>query len=288
MMVHRAEFAHGAPSTDAEPSDKTTGLPGSDLEAEKMPGHWLLARLGKRVLRPGGLGLTRSMLERLAIGQDDTVIEFAPGLGVTARMILERRPLRYIGIERDERAARWTRRQLPSGPTVSVAIGSADEIDLLDGVASVVVGEAMLTMQPQIHKQRIAAEAFRVLQPGGRYGIHELCIYPDDMPEEHKRLVDKDLSAAIHVGARPLASKEWRELLEGAGFNMTAVGYAPMHLLHLTRMMQDEGWLGALRIVWNVLADRKGRRRALAMRRVFERHGDNLRAIFIVGEKPLD
>ncbi|EJF47438.1 hypothetical protein HMPREF1318_1361 [Actinomyces massiliensis F0489] len=24
-----------------------------------MQGHWLLARLGKRVLRPGGMGLTR-------------------------------------------------------------------------------------------------------------------------------------------------------------------------------------------------------------------------------------
>ena len=29
-------------------------LPGAQLEAKRMPGHWLLARLGKRVLRPGG------------------------------------------------------------------------------------------------------------------------------------------------------------------------------------------------------------------------------------------
>lgn len=27
-------------------------LPGEGLDASKMPGHWLLARLGKRVLRP--------------------------------------------------------------------------------------------------------------------------------------------------------------------------------------------------------------------------------------------
>lgn len=25
------------------------------VPTEKMPGHWLLARMGKRVLRPGGL-----------------------------------------------------------------------------------------------------------------------------------------------------------------------------------------------------------------------------------------
>ena len=28
-------------------------LPGASLNIAKMPGHWLLGRLGKRVLRPG-------------------------------------------------------------------------------------------------------------------------------------------------------------------------------------------------------------------------------------------
>ena len=37
----------------------------------KMPGHWLLAKMGKRVLRPGGLELTRAMLDRLAVGPHD-------------------------------------------------------------------------------------------------------------------------------------------------------------------------------------------------------------------------
>jgi hypothetical protein len=44
----------------------------------KMPGHWLLASAGKRVLRPGGLALTRRMLQALAIGSQDRVVEFAP------------------------------------------------------------------------------------------------------------------------------------------------------------------------------------------------------------------
>ena len=29
--------------------------PGEGLQTAKMPGHWVLARLGKRVLRPGGM-----------------------------------------------------------------------------------------------------------------------------------------------------------------------------------------------------------------------------------------
>ena len=63
-------------------------LPGSDLDVARMPGHWLLARLGKRVLRPGGIGLTEKLLRSLSIGPNDDVVEFAPGLGVTARLIL--------------------------------------------------------------------------------------------------------------------------------------------------------------------------------------------------------
>ena len=34
---------------------------------EKMPGHWLLAKMGKRVLRPGGLELTERLLSELAV-----------------------------------------------------------------------------------------------------------------------------------------------------------------------------------------------------------------------------
>jgi len=33
----------------------------------KMQGHWLLARMGKRVLRPGGLELTSQMLNLLDV-----------------------------------------------------------------------------------------------------------------------------------------------------------------------------------------------------------------------------
>ncbi len=78
---------------------QTLDLPGDDLDVAKMPGHWLLARLGKRVLRPGGLRLTEVLLDGLAIRTNDEVVEFAPGLGVTARMIMRRGPRSYIGVE---------------------------------------------------------------------------------------------------------------------------------------------------------------------------------------------
>lgn len=192
---------------------------------------WLLARLGKRVLRPGGLGLTQLLLDGLSIGSSDEVIEFAPGLRVTARLILNRYPRRYVEVKRVPKAMEWTTRQLPRLPYVSVVVGMADETNLADGSASVVLGEAMLSMNTQAHKRRIAAEAFRLLRRRGRYGIHELCVVPDDMPADLQQEIDRTLSSAIHVGARPLPAHEWKALLEEVGSRVVRVGYAPMHLL---------------------------------------------------------
>jgi hypothetical protein len=59
--------------------------PGEGLKPQKMPGHWVLARLGKRVLRPGGLQLTRKMLKALRIRRADDVVEFDPAWALPPR-----------------------------------------------------------------------------------------------------------------------------------------------------------------------------------------------------------
>lgn len=270
----------------AGPARAETVMPGSRLDTDKMPGHWLLARLGKRVLRPGGLELTRKMLAGLGIDAADSVVEFAPGLGTTAWMILENNPLTYVGVERDEAARRWVASRLPASGEVSVVVGSAENTGLADASATVVLGEAMLTMNPAAHKQRIAREAFRLLRPGGRYGIHELCLQPDDLDDVSKTEIEQALSRAIRVGARPLTTTEWCALLEDAGFRIETVAHAPMNLLRPVRVIQDEGLLGALRIVKNVLTDARARRRVLTMRAVFERYRRYMRAIAVVAVKP--
>ncbi len=266
-------------------SGQTIELPGSELDVAKMPGHWLLARLGKRVLRPGGLKLTRALLDELGIGAADEVVELAPGLGVTARMLLQCNPRRYTGVERDAKAARWTAGQLPSNPDISVVVGRADQTGLPSASANVVIGEAMLSMQTAEHKRLIAAEAFRLLRSGGRYGIHELAIVPGEMSAEQQGEIDRALSSVIHVGARPLTAAEWKSLMEDVGFRVVSIGYAPMHLLRPLRLIQDEGIVGALRLAKNVIFDDAARERVFAMRWVFERYRRNLSAISLIAQK---
>ncbi len=45
-----------------EPTVATTDLPYANRPEEDMPGHWLLAKLGNRVLRPRPRELTAQLL----------------------------------------------------------------------------------------------------------------------------------------------------------------------------------------------------------------------------------
>lgn len=254
---------------------------------EKMSGHWLLARMGKRVLRPGGLELTNRLLAELAISPDDDVVEFAPGLGITTRLTLARNPRSYTAIERDPAAAETVERFL-TGPRQRCVVGTAEDTGLADATASVVYGEAMLSMQPAVTKARIVGEAVRLLRPGGRYGIHELCLRPDDVGEAIRDEIQHDLSDEIHVGVRPLTVREWRELLATAGLRVAAEHTAPMHLLEPARLVKDEGLLRALRFAWSLATHAASRRRVLAMRKVFRKHNRHLAAIVLVATRSQD
>lgn len=267
--------------------------PAANLKPDKMPGHWLLARMGKRVLRPGGLELTRQLLDALNVSPADDVVEFAPGMGITARMTLVRLPRSYTAVERDEDAARIVRGYLsPQAADASRGVsnqrcvtGDASATGLPDGCASVVYGEAMLTMQPHPEKERIIREAVRLLRPGGRYGIHEMVLTPDDIARETVDALTKDLSHVIHHGFRPLTAAEWRKLFESCGLRIVRTANAPMHLLEPARIVRDEGLGRAIRFAWNVLTMPEARHRVLTMKRAFRKFSDNISAIMILAEK---
>ncbi|MEU5591322.1 class I SAM-dependent methyltransferase [Streptomyces sp. NPDC020298] len=271
-------------STDPRALHQNIPVPGDGLDAARMPGHWLLARLGKRVLRPGGLELTRWMLDTLDIRGDDRVVELAAGLGATARLTLERVPAAYTAVDRDPAAVARLGVLTAPGPTEVAAVrGDAADTGLPSGSATVVYGEAMLTMQPEPAKRRIMREAHRLLAgTGGRYGIHEMCLLPEDLDPGHAEAITKDLGEAIHVGARPSTPSGWVSLLAAEGFTVTARLRTPMALLEPRRIIADEGFAQAVGIAGRTLRDPAARHRVLEMRRVLRRHQAHLGAISLI------
>lgn len=255
-----------------------------NVDFARIPGHWVLANLGKTVLRPGGIELTRIMLDRLNISSKDAVVEYAPGVGRTAKLTLSRNPRSYTAIEQDQEAADVVMSYL-NGTNQTCVVADARTPPLPDGSATVIYGEAMLTMQPDHQKEQIIREAKRMLQPGGRYAIHEMSLQPNDISPELKDVIHKDISKVIRVNARPLTVDEWKELLERNGFRVIEVHTAPMHLLRMKRVISDEGVLGALKIGYRCATRSGAFKRVSAMRQTFLKYEDNLGAVSIVAEK---
>ncbi len=213
------------------------------MDFDLAPAFAVLFHLGKTTMRPGGMELTRRMLDDLQIGPRDNVVEFAPGRGATTRLVLEHSPQSYTAIERDSVSQEKMQKLLCHEKRGRCVVGTAQATGLEDGCASAVLGEAMLTMQSRAAKLQIVREAFRILQPGGRYGIHETCL-EEGVSAETKGEMEDALREVLRVGARPLATAEWRELLEETGFSIQKTHEAPMLLLEPRRMVQDEGLWG--------------------------------------------
>jgi len=259
-------------------------MPESNRSIKKTPGHWILAQLGKKVLRPGGKELTEKMLRGLNITPSDSVVEFAPGMGFTARLCLEKQPENYVAIEQNEQAANIVRSYL-NNQKYTCRIGNAQATGLKDAMASVVYGEAMLTMQSDAKKRDIITEAARILKINGRYGIHELCITPDDIDQTQQRLIQKEITETIQHPAKPITPSEWKQLMEECGFEIEYEEIAPMHLLEPKRMIDDEGLLGFLKIAKNLIVKPEARQRVFSMRKIFRKHNTNLAAITLVVKK---
>lgn len=256
-------------------------LPGAVLDANRMPGHWLLARLGKRVLRPGGAEMTRFLLDSLAITSADDVVEIAPGLGATTRLVLERQPASYLGVDRDPDAAGLVG-SLLDGPNRRVIEASVTDTGLDAASADVAFGEAYLTMHPDSLKERAIAELARVLRPGGRFALHEVAFRSDDIDPTDRASAMADLTSTIKVNVTPMTPGEWIELLDRHGLEVIAQREVPLHLLEPRRLLADEGVVGAARFIGNVLRDHDARGRVVAMRRAMRAHEAHLQAIGLV------
>lgn len=287
-MTTTSQPSQASQSTATKPAtNRELPLPQSDRDPAHLQGHWLLARIGKHVLRPGGKKLTERMLANADIAGKD-VVEFAPGLGLTTRAILERDPKSYRGVDRDPQVVDIISKLTSEKATIPASCVQRDAADtgLESNSADVVIGEAMLTMQTERGKQAIIGEAFRLLRAGGTYSIHELGLQPDNLDESVKDEVRKALARSIKVNARPLTEQEWRELLEAEGFEVLWRGKEPMALLDMKRNIADEGIGGVLRILRNVLGNKDIRARVLNMKHTFDKYSNELTGIAFVVRKP--
>lgn len=251
---------------------------------EKAQGHWLLAKMGKRVLRPGGRELSEKMINSLQINSNDNLVEFAPGIGKTAMFLISKNPKTYTGIDADEEVVKRLGSRFGNNHTKFI-LSNAAHTSLEEGSVDKLIGEAMLTMHADHRKSEIVKEAHRILKKGGLYAIHELGLTPDSIDEASKVEISKKLALSIKVNARPLTLEEWEKILTAEGFKIKNTFTSPMLLLERKRIIEDEGVWRSLKIGFNIITHPDAKKRILDMRNVFRKYEKNMNAVAIIAEK---
>lgn len=249
---------------------------------EKMPGYTLLELMGKSVIRPGGLKLTRLMIEKLQITEKSKIIEINPGKGKVTDMILKYNPEHYIAIERNEKFIDSVKKKV-AGYSSDVVLGNPSETELNDNISSILVGEALLTNRSDKERIDILTEANRILKPKGLYALHEVVVN-ENTSDGLKKEIRINLTKTLKVNAKPLSKKEWYSILEENNFEVLESFEDEIKLLSPRSMISDEGIGGMRKILFNLIKNKTARNRARAIRSIFKEYKPYLNAIVVIAK----
>lgn len=191
---------------------------------------------------PGGLTLTRQLLDHLRLTDGHRLVDVASGRGATAVLAAREYGARVDGVDLSAaNVALAAGAAASAGVTDRVAfqVGDAEALPFSDAVADAVVCECALCTFPD--KQTAITEMSRLLAPGGRLGITDVAADRDRLPAE---LTGLTAWIACVADARPLT--EYADLAASAGLRVLST---ESHTAALSRMVdQIEARLELLRM----------------------------------------
>ncbi|PSB24370.1 SAM-dependent methyltransferase [filamentous cyanobacterium Phorm 46] len=252
------------------------------LNFKTAPGHEVLAAAGKKMLRPGGKVATEMLFEWADFQPDETVLELAASFGYSSIALAERFGVKVVGVEKNPDSVARARANVAAAglsDRVEIVEGDIFHLDRISQEFDWVLAEAILTMQSPSGKAKILSGIGDRLKPGGKFLSHEL------LAKNRESEIHKALSEVTRANSTPLSESGWIAVCKNAGLQVEKCQTGGMGLLNLRRMLDDEGFVGTARILWNVLSRSQIRDRILAMRRVFQKYQQDLGYIIICAQK---
>ncbi|MFS8118370.1 MAG: SAM-dependent methyltransferase [Microcoleus sp.] len=252
------------------------------LNFKTAPGHEVLAAAGKTMLRPGGKAATEMLFEWADFQRGETVLELAASFGYSSIALAERFGVKVVGVEKNPDSVARARANVAAAglsDRVEIVEGDIFHLDRITQEFDWVLAEAILTMQSPSGKAKILSGIGDRLKPNGKFLSHEL------LAKNRESEIHKALSEVTRANSTPLSESGWIAVCKNAGLQVEKSQTGAMGLLNLRRMLDDEGFVGTARIVWNVLSRSQIRDRILAMRQVFQKYQQDLGYIIICAQK---
>ena len=131
---------------------------------------YILAKLGKTRLRPGGKEATDWLIQQGAFSQDKQVLEVACNMCTTSIYLAHTYGCHIQGVDINKKALEKAQENISAAGLesyIQVQQANAVKLPFDDNQFDIVLNEAMLTMLPIAIKEKALREYYRVLKPGG-------------------------------------------------------------------------------------------------------------------------
>ena len=230
----REKYAAAARAAAAEPASSCCGSGssccGSPADETGVFGSGLYAEDETEGATAGALGASLGCGVPTAVAdlhEGETVLDLGSGGG--ADVLISARRVgatgRAIGLDMTDEMLELARANAAEAGVANVEFvkGYLEDIPLADASVDVVISNCVINLAGD--KQRVLAEAARVLRPGGRFAVSD--VIADEGMDEATRA---DMAAYTGCIAGALTEAEFRAALTAAG--LTDVEIRPTHRVH--------------------------------------------------------
>lgn len=188
--------------------------------ASAYSADWLTLLLGESY-HPGGLALTRRLIECLGLPPGARVLDVASGRGTSALAIAGELDLTVCGVDLSQAnvaAARAAAKEAGLAGRLEFRVGDAEALPVAEGEGEfdAVICECALCTFPD--KATAAAQMARAVCPGGAVGITDVTADVDRLPE---RL--RSMAAQVACIGAATTARGYRAILAAAGLRVELV-----------------------------------------------------------------
>lgn len=243
----------------------------------KEMGHIFLRKLGKKRLRPGGKLATDFLISHINFNDMKQILEVACNNGVNLSILSKAYPnCQFYGVDLDKKMIDEANKLNLSNTQFICA--NAVKLPFKDNSIDCIINEAMLTMLPNITKEKVLKEYNRVLKKDGLLLTHDIAIIKNE-----GKVIEK-LSRSININVSPMTVNNWEGILNKENFEIKDKKLGNLSLMTPLGLIYDEGLLNTIKIVFNGLK-KENRYQFLNMKKTFSELKKDMNYIAIVSIK---